>query len=51
MKHWAADLENQRIAAEIALSAPEVTWDDLQSILEGSFPTTVEEFESMISQS
>ena len=50
MEQWAADLENQRIAAEIALSAPEVTWEDLQSILEGSYPATVEEFESMISQ-
>ena len=51
VRHWTADLENQRIAAEIALNAPKVTWDDLQSILEGSFHTTVEEFESMISQS
>ena len=51
VEKWAADLGNQLVAAEIALSAPEVTWDDLESILEGPFPTTIEEFESMISQS
>ena len=51
VEKWAADLGNQLAAAEIALSAPEVTWDDLESILEGSYPATVEEFESMISQS
>lgn len=48
---WAEDLENQRMEAEVALNAPEVTWEDLQSILGGPYPSTIEEFESMISQS
>ena len=50
MEQWVADLENQIVEAEIALSAPEVTVKDLQSILNGPYPTTIEEFKSMISQ-
>ena len=50
MEQWVADLENQIVEAEIALSAPKVTVKDLQSILYGPYPTTIEEFKSMISQ-
>ena len=50
VEQWVADLENQIVEAEIALSAPEVTVKDLQNILNGPYPTTIEEFKSMISQ-
>ena len=50
MEQWVADLENQIVEAEITLSAPQVTVKDLQNILNGPYPTTIEEFKSMISQ-
>ena len=50
MPQWVEDLERQIAAAELALAAPEVTLEDLQSILHGPYPTTIEEFEAMISQ-
>ena len=50
MPQWVEDLERQIAAAELALAAPEVTLEDLQSILHGPYPSTIEEFEAMIFQ-